>query len=125
MVSAGQKNSVEQVQYMKFLSQVTRLPPATHVLRPERDEDPLGPLERISREFTGRFIRLVREHNSGFSGFLSRVDRHGKTYRENLLLHALELTVPKGGNANDCRGFSPVCSKVGCNTVCCYQTYFL
>lgn len=52
-------------------------PPATHVLRPERDDHGLGLLDAVSRRITGGLLQIAGGQSRGMSGFLSTVERYG------------------------------------------------
>jgi preprotein translocase subunit SecA len=53
--------------------------PATHTLRPEREESRSGTLDRMARKVTGRILRFSRSRNSDGQALVSRVNRHGRT----------------------------------------------
>lgn len=62
-----------------MLNQIANSAPATHVLRPERKDRRLGPLDKISRRITGKFLRLLRERDSWMPDFISGVEHYGQT----------------------------------------------
>ena len=62
-----------------MLKQIANSSPATHVLRPERKDRRLGPLDKISRNITGEFLRLLRARDNWIPDFISRVEHYGQT----------------------------------------------
>ena len=64
-----------------MIGELTRHPPATHALRPERKDRPLRFLDRLARRAAGRFVRLgSRLRSARMPAFVARVDRHGEAF---------------------------------------------
>ena len=60
-----------------MIGELTRHPPATHALRPERADRPLRFVDRWARRAAERFVRLgSRVRSARMPGFVARVDRH-------------------------------------------------
>ncbi|MFH1984002.1 MAG: preprotein translocase subunit SecA [Pseudomonadota bacterium] len=57
---------------------ITALPPATCVLRPERADDEAGFLDRLAGQAAAGVLRLAHRRRAWMAGFISTVDGHGK-----------------------------------------------
>ena len=62
-----------------MLNQAANFPPANHVLRPERKEKRSGLLDNIARGIMGGLLQLRHEGDNRLPGFISMVNRYGKT----------------------------------------------
>lgn len=64
-----------------MIGELTRHPPATHALRPERADRPMRFLDRLARRAAGRFVGLgSRVRSARMAGFVARVDRHTESF---------------------------------------------
>lgn len=62
-----------------MLNQLVQSTPATHVLRPEREDPSSGNLDKIWRKIKGGFSQVVHGRYSLMPDFISKVDHYGQT----------------------------------------------
>jgi len=61
-----------------MIGELTRHPPATHALRPEREDRRANFLDRLARRTAGCFVGLGRARENRMPGFVGRVERLGR-----------------------------------------------